>query len=153
MFTPFGEGVRMVMDGQADMWFTGGSMYPHHQFIKIGSKMPFRMVPISKEVAEKAGSEFGQEVIEVPADIYGSNNGTNTTYWSPATMVTFGVRTDMPDDLVYAMTKALADNIEKFHAVHPQHQFYDPKVAWRNVGGVPLHPGAEKFYREAGYMK
>lgn len=153
MYTPFGEGVRMVMDGQADMWFTGGSMYPHHQFIKIGSKTEFNVIPISKEVAEKAGAEFGQEVIEVPANIYADNNGKNPEYWSPATMVTFGVRTAMPDDTVYMMTKALADNKEKFHAVHPQHRYYEPATAWKNVGGVPLHPGAEKFYREAGYMK
>lgn len=153
MYTPFGEGVRMVMDGQADMWFTGGSMYPHHQFIKIGSKTEFRMLPISKEVAQKAGAEFGQDVIEVPADVYGQNNGKNPEYWSPATMVTFGVRTAMPDDLVYKMTKALADNKAKFQAVHAQHKYYDPATAWKNVGGVPLHPGAEKFYREAGYMK
>jgi TRAP-type uncharacterized transport system substrate-binding protein len=28
---------------------------------------------------------------------------------------------------------------------------YDPKTVWK-AGDVPLHPGAEKYYRERGYM-
>lgn len=28
-----------------------------------------------------------------------------------------------------------------------------PKIAWRDVGGAPLHPGAKRFYREMGYLK
>ncbi|MAH83292.1 MAG: hypothetical protein CBB68_02870 [Rhodospirillaceae bacterium TMED8] len=153
MFTSHKEGIRMLMDGQADMWFTGGSMYPHHQYIKVGSKMPFTLLPISKKAAMAAGSEFGQSAISVPKDIYGDNNGKNDAYWSPATVVTFGVRTTMADDLVYKITKALAKNKSKFHKVHKQHKFYEPATAWKNVGGVPVHPGAERYYKEMGYMK
>lgn len=152
IFTSHSDGVQMVMDGQADMWFTGGSYYPHHQYIKIGAKQPFVLVPISQKVAQTVADQFGQGVMEVPAGIYDGNNGTNEAYWTPVTVVGFGVRTAMSDDLVYAMTKALADNTAKFHAVHPQHMFYDPKVAWKNVGAVPLHPGAERYYREMGYL-
>ena len=152
IFTSHSDGVQMVMDGQADMWFTGGSYYPHHQYIKIGAKEPFTLVPISKAVAEKVADMFGQSVMEVPAGIYDGNNGSNVAYWTPVTVVGFGVRTAMSDEMVYAMTKALADNVESFHAVHPQHMFYDPKVAWQNVGAVPLHPGAQRYYREMGFI-
>ncbi len=31
--------------------------------------------------------------------------------------------------------------------------FYKPEEAWKNVGAAPLHPGAEKWYKEKGYMK
>ncbi len=152
IYTSHKEGIRMVMDGQADMWFTGGSMYPHHQYIKVGSKLPFTLLPISKEAAAAAGGEFGQSVIEVPGDVYSDNNGKNSAYWSPATVVTFGVRTDMSDEMVYKITKALAENKDKFHMVHKQHKFYDPATAWKNVGGVPIHPGAAKYYKEQGFM-
>ncbi|WP_281017582.1 MULTISPECIES: TAXI family TRAP transporter solute-binding subunit [unclassified Minwuia] len=152
IFTSHSDGVQMVMDGQADMWFTGGSYYPHHQYIKIGAKQPFTLVPISKAVAQTVADKFGQSVMEVPAGIYDGNNGTNEAYWTPVTVVGFGVRTAMSDDLVYAMTKALAENKDKFHAVHPQHMFYEPNVAWKNVGAVPLHPGAERYYKEMGFI-
>ena len=28
----------------------------------------------------------------------------------------------------------------------------DPKQVWKNVGGVPIHEGAERYYKESGYM-
>ncbi len=58
----------------------------------------------------------------------------------------------MADDLVDARTEALAENEARFHEVHPQHKFYGPNVAWKNVGAVPLHPGAGRYYREMGYL-
>jgi TRAP-type uncharacterized transport system substrate-binding protein len=142
----------MMMDGLIDMWFTGGSYFPHFQYIKLGAKKPFRLLPLSKDVAEKVAKQFGQEIMEVPAGIYAENNGQNDVYWSPATIVTFGVRTDLPDDLVYKMTEALANHREEFWKVHKMHKFYRPEVAWQNVGTAPLHPGAAKFYKENGYM-
>lgn len=152
IFTSHGEGIRMIMDGLADMWFTGGSYYPHSQYIKLGSKKPFRLLPINKGVAQQVADRFGQEIMEVPAGIYDDNNGQNDGYWSPATIVTFGVRTALPDDLVYELAKALANHQKEFWEVHRMHKFYRPEVAWQNVGTAPLHPGAVKFYKENGYM-
>jgi hypothetical protein len=90
--------------------------------------------------------------MEVPAGIYDKNNGQNDAYWSPATIVTFGVRTDLSDDLVYKIAKALANHKEEFWEVHRMHKFYTPKVACKNVGTAPLHPGAIKFYKETGCL-
>ena len=152
IFTSHKEGIRLIMDGLADMWFTGGSMWPHHQYIKLGTKKPFRLLPLSKEVAQQTADKFGQEIFEMPAGVYKDNNGTNDAYWTPNTTVAFGVRTDLPDDLVYQITAALAKHKDAFHQIHRTHVFYDPKIAWRDVGGAPLHPGAERFYREMGYL-
>ncbi|MEC9345432.1 MAG: TAXI family TRAP transporter solute-binding subunit [Pseudomonadota bacterium] len=152
IFTSHGDGIRMVMDGQADMWFTGGSFFPHPQYIKVGSKTPFRLLPISKEVAEKVAAKYGQTVMEMPAGIYDQHNGSNEAYWTPATVIALGVRTDLSDDLVYSMLKALVDNKDKYQAVHPQHKFFEPDMAWKTVGAVPLHPGAIRYYKEMGYM-
>ncbi len=153
IFTSHKEGIRLIMDGLADMWFTGGSMWPHHQYIKLGTKKPFRLLPLSKDVAQQVADKYGQEIFEMPAGVYKDDNGTNDAYWTPNTTVAFGVRTDLPDDLVYQITAALAKHKDDFHQIHRTHVFYDPKIAWRDVGGAPLHPGAERFYREMGYLK
>ena len=150
--TSQGEGLRMLMDGIADMWITGSSLFPHHGYIELGTKKAFRLLPISREVAEKVGAKYGQEVMEVPAGLYKDNNGSNDAYVSPVTIVTFGVRSGLSDDLVYKMTKALANHKEELYRVHKQNRFYKPEVAWKNIGNVPLHPGAEKYYKEMGYM-
>ena len=152
IFTSQGEGIRMIMDGLADMWFTGGSYFPHFKYIQLGSKKAFRLLPISKKVAGKVAKRFGQEIMEVPAGIYDKNNGKNDAYWSPATIVTVGVRTSLSNDLVYKLSAALANHKEEFWKVHRMHKFYNPKTACKNVGTAPLHPGAVKFFKEMGCM-
>lgn len=63
----------------------------------------------------------------------------------------FFVRDDAPEQAAYDLAKAIDENhgaLKWFIRVYT----YDPKTVWQNFG-VPLHPGAERYYREAGYMK
>jgi hypothetical protein len=60
-------------------------------------------------------------------------------------------RADMPDDFAYALTRALDENRRAFQWSHLQFH-YDPGTVWR-THGVPLHPAAERYYRERGYMR
>ena len=60
-------------------------------------------------------------------------------------------RDDTPEQAVYDIAKAIDENhgaLKWFIRVYT----YDPKTVWKNFG-VLLHPGAEKYYREVGYMK
>ena len=59
-------------------------------------------------------------------------------------------RDDIPEQAAYDLAKAMDANhgmLKWFIRVYT----YDPKTVWQNFG-VPLHPGAEKYYREAGYI-
>jgi TRAP transporter TAXI family solute receptor len=153
VYGSMGQGMEMLMDGRADMWLTGGSVFPHPRFIELGTKEAFLLLPISKEVAGKVAAKYGTDIAEVPPGAYSNANGDYPPYWTPNLILALAVRTDLPDDLVYRMTDALAKQKERFWAVHPQHKFYNPETAWQHVGGAPLHPGAEKWYREKGYLK
>ena len=58
---------------------------------------------------------------------------------------------DTPEQAAYDLAKAIDGNhgaLKWFIRVYT----YDPKTVWQNFD-VPLHPGAEKYYREVGYMK
>lgn len=60
-------------------------------------------------------------------------------------------RDDTPEQAAYELAKAIDENhgaLKWFIRVYT----YDPKTVWQNFG-VPLHPGAIRYYREAGYMK
>jgi uncharacterized protein len=60
-------------------------------------------------------------------------------------------RDDTPDQAAYDLAKAIDENhgaLKWFIRIYT----YDPKTVWRNFG-VPLHLGAERYYREAGYLK
>jgi uncharacterized protein len=60
-------------------------------------------------------------------------------------------RDDTPDQAAYDLAKAIDKNhgaLKWFIRIYT----YDPNTVWKNFA-VPLHPGAEKYYRETGYMK
>ena len=57
----------------------------------------------------------------------------------------------MPEDQVYEITKALAKNVSKLGDVVSAVKGLDVKGMASDVG-VPLHPGAEKYYKEAGAL-
>jgi len=60
-------------------------------------------------------------------------------------------RTDMPDSFAYALAKALDERKDLLSFAY-EHFAYDPKQVWKAYG-VPLHPGAARYYREKGYIK
>ena len=62
------------------------------------------------------------------------------------------VSKDVPDVVAYTILKIIGDNIKEVHKIDVKNRTFDPKMGWANVA-VPLHPGAEKYYRENGYMK
>jgi TRAP transporter TAXI family solute receptor len=55
----------------------------------------------------------------------------------------------LPEDTVYAMTKAMAQNIPSMAAVNKSIQGLTPQMMAEDIG-VPFHRGAAKFYKEAG---
>ena len=57
-----------------------------------------------------------------------------------------------PPDVVYDFTKILVGNVDAVRKVHPAFKDFDPKDAVK-LANVPLHPGAERAYKEAGLLK
>lgn len=57
------------------------------------------------------------------------------------------------EDVVYGITTALwhERNRDLLDQGHPKGKFIDPARALEGIG-IPLHPGAERFYREAGLV-
>jgi len=61
------------------------------------------------------------------------------------------VRPDLPDDLVYRITKILLDNLDELAKVHPEARNIKLETAANTP--VPLHPGAARYYKEKGLVK
>jgi TRAP transporter TAXI family solute receptor len=80
-------------------------------------------------------------------------NATNkeeqvATFGVKATLVT---SSDISDDIVYAITKEVYDNLEAFKKLHPAYSVLTKKNMLEGLS-APLHPGAVKYYKEAGLM-
>jgi TRAP-type uncharacterized transport system substrate-binding protein len=57
----------------------------------------------------------------------------------------------MPDQFAYDVAKAM-DERKRLLIFSILPFSYNPDAMWQ-ARGVPVHPGAEKYYREKGYMK
>jgi TRAP transporter TAXI family solute receptor len=70
---------------------------------------------------------------------------------------TFGVKATLvtsakvPDDIVYAITKEVFDNLETFKKLHPAYSVLTKKNMLEGLS-APIHPGALKYFKEAGLM-
>jgi hypothetical protein len=70
-----------------------------------------------------------------------------------ATMgTTIIVSSEMSDDLAYTITKTFNDNADRVRKLHPSLADYDPSKGWLRLG-LALHPGAERYYREQGWLQ
>lgn len=85
----------------------------------------------------------------IPAGMYRGTDADTNTFGVGATLVTSA---DVPDDVVYALTKAVFENMDQFRSLHPAFANLDPKQMANDGLSAPLHPGAEKYFREAGLL-
>jgi TRAP transporter TAXI family solute receptor len=81
--------------------------------------------------------------------MYANNPNPTTTYGVLATMVT---SSKVSDDTVYALVKAVFENFDEFKKLHPAFANLDPKKMVKDGLSAPLHPGAQKYYKEKGWM-
>lgn len=65
---------------------------------------------------------------------------------------TFVTSSKTPDDVVYAIVKEVFDNFEDFRKLHPAYAVLTKEGMLEGLS-APLHPGAVKYYKEAGLMK
>jgi hypothetical protein len=61
--------------------------------------------------------------------------------------------TKMPDDVAYNLVKTLWENVDTIGASIPVMKTVKVENATTGLADVPLHPGAEKFYKEKGILK
>lgn len=59
----------------------------------------------------------------------------------------------VPDDAVYALVKAVFSDIDQFRGLHPAFANLDPKEMANDGLSAPLHPGAEKYFKEEGLVE
>lgn len=59
----------------------------------------------------------------------------------------------MPEDVVYDLTKTFWENLDVLGKAHAVVKTVTRDMAVTDLSGIPLHPGAEKYYREVGLVK
>ena len=85
----------------------------------------------------------------IPAGTYKTSSSDVTTFGVKATFVS---SSDVPEEVVYEVVRAVFENIDDFRKLHPAFKNLDPKLMIKNALSAPLHAGAMKYYKEKGWM-
>jgi len=81
---------------------------------------------------------------DIPADTYPNQPETVRSISHPNILA---VRADIPDEVVYLVTKTIWENLATLHDIHKATREMKLEVALKGIG-APLHPGAVRYYRE-----
>ncbi len=147
VYQTFSEAAQSLVLGQVDAEFTVIA-YPAPAIDQIAVKVPVRLIPIPDEVIQKLHDEgypFYVKVV-VPANTY---NGQTEDVQTIAVKATLAVHKDLPDEVVYEMTRILYENIDELAKAHQVAKQIDMNRAFEGLM-IPLHPGAVKYYEEQG---
>ncbi len=140
-----------ISDGSAQGWahvVTKG----HPIATELTTITDMKMIPLPDQAISTLTSQHGWIEAEIPADLFKGQTEPIKTVKAASNII---VNANVPEDVVYSITKALIENAEKVKGIHAALGDFDPKEAASPAlnGGCPLHPGAEKYYKEAGLVQ
>lgn len=133
---------------ELDAFFLFGG-YPVPAIAELAATTPTRLVPLGEEIADRLTRKYSFFSAEtIPAGTYAGIDQPTPTIGTRALWI---VGADLPDDLIYSITKALWHEGSRriLDQGHPMGQKIRLESALQGLV-VPLHPGAERFYRDVG---
>ena len=146
-YLAFGESVELMKNRQLDVTLQSAGLGVA-SIRDLATSVPIVVVPIPPDVVAKVGDPAYQPAT-IPANTY-----TGQTADVPAVAIkNFLVSHDGVDaDTVYAMTKAMFDNLDALVAAHNAAKAIKRENATTGTT-VTFHPGAVRYYKEVGLMK
>lgn len=108
-----------------------------------------KLLPLPEEVIKWMGEKYSLARGEIPTGAYGIVGRPVPTVLH---ITSIAVHEGVPEDVVYHITKVLCEHPDRVQAIHASAKGFNPKTAWENLG-APLHKGAERYYREKGFLK
>ena len=144
----YSDSVGLMKDGHIEA-FTALTSVPQASLLDLEFNPGVRFLPVDDAILGGILKENpGYIKLEVTNDHYKSVKSPVPTLGAVTNLV---VHKDVPDDIVYNITKALWDNHAAFAKV---------KSVWNSVklenallgAGIPVHPGAKRYYDEQGVM-
>ena len=145
-YLSFSEASQKLKDKQIDAAFVTAG-YPTSSITDVNLARDIVIVPIAEAMIDKMieTSPFYAKTV-IPAGTY---TGIDVDVVTATTMAMWVVDENVDEDLVYEMTKTLWDNRMDIESAHEKGKVVTLDTALEGMG-IPLHAGAEKYYKEAG---
>ncbi len=145
-------GYQAFLDGKIDV-YVNGCLDPCGQFIQFTETEDLRFIGPESHEGEAVDKYLGQWRYRaaIPAGLYEGQKNEGPVM-SFDTAVGIGVRADLDEETVYNVTRAFWDNIEQVTSDAPWAKALNLEFAASKRGLIELHPGAARYYREAGVV-
>ncbi len=145
----FSDGVESLKDKKISAAFTVAGA-PTTAIVDLSTTNSFNMLSLSNEAVEYLTSHYPFLTLDpLPAGTYkGIDQETNCV----AVKAVLVASEEVSEDVIYELTKAMFENKEALAGGHAKFKLLDPKTAVDGLGKLPMHPGAQKYYKEIGIM-
>ncbi len=145
-------GFQAFLDGKIDV-YVNGCLDPCGQFVQFTETEEVRFIGPESHEGEAVEKFLGafRYLAEVPAGAYDGQTNESAVV-SFDTAVGIAVRADLDEETVYRITKAFWDNIDQVTSDAPWAKALNLDFAASKRGMAELHPGAARYYREAGVL-
>jgi len=142
------DAVSLMRDNNAQV-FTLGTTVPASAIMDLASAREIKLIPVSDEEFE-AMRELnpGYTKLTIPA---GSYPGQDEDVAAVGYATHVIARCDLDEDVVYNLLEGMMENMEDLVSIVRVMSETTPEVMATDTG-VPMHAGAERFYREQGVM-
>ena len=145
-FLPYAESVELIKNRQLDATLQSSGL-GMAAIRDLASTMKIDFVAIPAEVTAKIGNAAYQAAT-IPAGTYDGQDADVPTVAITNILVS---HEGVSDEVAYQMTKLMFDNLERLGNAHSAAKDIKLETAAKNLP-IPLHPGAERFYKEAGAL-
>jgi TRAP transporter TAXI family solute receptor len=150
VISAYGELIQGFNDNQFDILWTAGEIPSGLASQIIDGRRKVKFVSFSDALQKNLTEKYGYSTGVIKAGTFPELQSSDISVSAMGNL--YLVSADLPDDFVYAMTKAIISNRPRLANIYQAMSRYDPATAWK-MQPVPLHPGAEKAFREGGFMK
>ncbi len=144
-FVSYTDAVAQVQDGHAHA-FTLGTTIPSGAVMDLASARDIKLLDLANDLDAMRKINPGYTLNNVPKGTYPKQD-RDVKVIGYATHIVASCK--LPEDTVYGMTKAIAANTQTLASIVKDIRTLTPKGMAEDIG-VPFHPGAAKFYKEAG---
>jgi TRAP transporter TAXI family solute receptor len=150
-FMSYEQGKEAMLDGNIDAFLSYAAVpVPALKALEATPGAQWRLVGLPEDKIQqivKANPGYVRSV--VPGKAYG-RDGDTITIGAPNIFI---VNKAVPDDLAYRVTRAMMEHLDEFKKIHPTHKDMTREASAQAVADLPFHPGAVRYYKEAGLMK
>ncbi|MBP7491309.1 MAG: TAXI family TRAP transporter solute-binding subunit [Rhodoferax sp.] len=146
-YLAFGESVELMKNRQLDATLQSAGLGVA-SIRDLATAVNIIVIPVPADVVAKVGDAAYQAAV-IPANTYTGQTTDIATAAIPNFLITHA---GVSDDLAYQMTKSMYENLDTLYAAHNSAKTIKRENAIKGMP-VPLHPGAQRYYKEVGLIK